>query len=185
MIAGVDRGDVCGVRGTLGDDAEAGRDDGETSRTIDRHSSARAVERAGRLVDIAGMILDRAVMALARASAATARASRSIAPISSARRDADARTATATSTSGEPSRARARGVITVSVERGDAERAYKRLRRIMMSEGAYEDLRASTEGHRKPSQLRVLARKERERRTMRQKLNSKLGWIVRQKERGF
>ena len=78
-----------------------------------------------------------------------------------------------------------RGVITVAVERGDAERAYKRLRRIMLSEGVYEDLRAMTEGHRKPSQLRVLARKERERRTVRQKLNSRLGWIMRQKERGF
>lgn len=78
-----------------------------------------------------------------------------------------------------------RGVITVAVERGDAERAYKRLRRIMMSEGVYEDLRATTEGHRKPSELRVLARKERERRTVRQRLNSRLGWIMRQKERGF
>jgi ribosomal protein S21 len=78
-----------------------------------------------------------------------------------------------------------RPMITIPVERGDAERAYKRLRRIMMSEGIYKDLRASTEGHRKPSQLRVLARKERERRTKRSKLNSKLGWIMRQKERGF
>lgn len=78
-----------------------------------------------------------------------------------------------------------RSVITVAVERGDAERAYKRMRRIMLSEGVYDDLRATTEGHRKPSELRVLARKERERRTMRMKLNSRLGWIMRQKDRGF
>jgi ribosomal protein S21 len=78
----------------------------------------------------------------------------------------------------------ARG-ITVNVERGDAERAYKRLRRIMLSEGIYKDLRASCEGHKKPSQLRVLARKERERRNFRSKINSRLGWIMRRKERGF
>jgi ribosomal protein S21 len=75
--------------------------------------------------------------------------------------------------------------ITVNVERGDAERAYKRLRRIMVSEGMYKDVRATTEGHRKPSEWKVLARKERERRTYRSKLNSKLGWIMRQKDRGF
>jgi len=59
------------------------------------------------------------------------------------------------------------------------------LRKIMVSEGIYKELRESTTGHRKPAELRVLARKERERRTRRSKLNSKLGWIMRQKERGF
>jgi ribosomal protein S21 len=78
-----------------------------------------------------------------------------------------------------------RGVITIPVDNGDAERAYKRLRKIMVSEGIYKELRESTMGHRKPAELRVLARKERERRTRRSKLNSKLGWIMRQKERGF
>jgi ribosomal protein S21 len=78
-----------------------------------------------------------------------------------------------------------RGVITIPVDNGDAERAYKRLRKIMVSEGIYKELRESTTGHRKPAELRVLARKERERRTRRSKLNSKLGWIMRQKERGF
>jgi ribosomal protein S21 len=75
--------------------------------------------------------------------------------------------------------------ITVMVERGDADRAYKRLRRIMVSEGIYQDFRSTTEGHKKPSELRVIARKERERRSYRSKLNSKLGWIMRRKERGF
>ena len=78
-----------------------------------------------------------------------------------------------------------RGVITIPVDNGDAERAYRRLRKIMVSEGIYKELRESTMGHRKPAELRVLARKERERRTRRSKLNSKLGWIMRQKERGF
>jgi len=78
-----------------------------------------------------------------------------------------------------------RGVITIPVDNGDAERAYRRLRKIMVSEGIYKELRESTTGHRKPAELRVLARKERERRTRRSKLNSKLGWIMRQKERGF
>jgi hypothetical protein len=55
----------------------------------------------------------------------------------------------------------------------------------MVSEGIYKDLRETTEGHRKPSELRVIARKEREQRSYRSKVNSKLGWIMRRKERGF
>jgi len=82
-------------------------------------------------------------------------------------------------------RATSARTITVMVERNEAERAYKRLRRIMINEGVYKDLRAAKEGYRKPSELRVIARKDRERRTYKSALNSKLGWIIRRKERGF
>lgn len=131
------------------------------------------------------MILDRIGAVAARVLASTRASTASHLAVARTDLLAGASTSSlATTTSATSTPFSARG-ITVNVERGDAERAYKRLRRIMLSEGIYKDLRASCEGHKKPSQLRVLARKERERRNFRSKINSRLGWIMRRKERGF
>ena len=137
------------------------------------------------------MRLDRVVVAVAR-RAMSSSSSSALGALSSRRAAVGAWGTTATAAAmttmmrgggfGDIAR---RGVITIPVDNGDAERAYRRLRKIMVSEGIYKELRESTTGHRKPAELRVLARKERERRTRRSKLNSKLGWIMRQKERGF
>ena len=137
------------------------------------------------------MFLDRVVVAVAR-RAMSSSSSSALGALSSRRAAVGAWGTTATAAAmttmmrgggfGDIAR---RGVITIPVDNGDAERAYRRLRKIMVSEGIYKELRESTTGHRKPAELRVLARKERERRTRRSKLNSKLGWIMRQKERGF
>ena len=141
------------------------------------HAPARLFSSSSMIFDRIGAVAAR-VLASTRASTAS--------HLAVARTDllAGASTSSLATTSATSTPFGARG-ITVNVERGDAERAYKRLRRIMLSEGIYKDLRASCEGHKKPSQLRVLARKERERRNFRSKINSRLGWIMRRKERGF
>jgi len=141
------------------------------------------------------MLLDRVVVAVARramssssssSSSSSALGARSLrAAVSSWGTTATAAATTTAMRGGGVGDIARRGVITIPVDNGDAERAYRRLRKIMVSEGIYKELRESTMGHRKPAELRVLARKERERRTRRSKLNSKLGWIMRQKERGF
>ena len=163
-------------------------------RAIEFDARARLVRR--RAVDEGGgrsvaMFLDRVVVAVAR-RAMSSSSSSALGALSSRRAAVGAWGTTATAAAmttmmrgggfGDIAR---RGVITIPVDNGDAERAYRRLRKIMVSEGIYKELRESTTGHRKPAELRVLARKERERRTRRSKLNSKLGWIMRQKERGF
>ena len=164
-------------------------------RAIEFDARARLVRR--RAVDEGGgrsvaMFLDRVVVAVARramsssASSSSALGARSRrAAVGSWGTTATAAAATPTMRGGGVGEIARRGVITIPVDNGDAERAYRRLRKIMVSEGIYKELRESTTGHRKPAELRVLARKERERRTRRSKLNSKLGWIMRQKERGF
>ena len=165
-------------------------------RAIEFDARARLVRR--RAVDEGGgrsvaMFLDRVVVAVARRAMSSSSSSSSALGALSRRAAVGAwgtaTTAAAAMTTmmrgggfGDIAR---RGVITIPVDNGDAERAYRRLRKIMVSEGIYKELRESTTGHRKPAELRVLARKERERRTRRSKLNSKLGWIMRQKERGF
>lgn len=67
---------------------------------------------------------------------------------------------------------------------GDVDRAMRKLKRTMINEGIEKDMK----GRRvfvKGSDQRVIAKRERDHRKWKKTLRSKLGWIMRRKDRGF
>jgi hypothetical protein len=66
----------------------------------------------------------------------------------------------------------------------------RRLKRTMINEKMFEAFKTRLgtgrdAGFKKPSEKRVLALKERDRRVFKKKLKQKIGWILRRRERGF
>jgi ribosomal protein S21 len=80
--------------------------------------------------------------------------------------------------------------IGVVVEDGNVDRAMRRLKRTMINEKMFDLFKerlggGKGSGFKKPSEHRVLALKERDRRVFKKKLKQKIGWILRRRERGF
>jgi ribosomal protein S21 len=67
---------------------------------------------------------------------------------------------------------------------GDVDRAMRKLKRTMINEGIEKAMKAH-QVFLKGSDARVVAKRERDHRKWRKALRSKLGWIVRRKDRGF
>ena len=83
-----------------------------------------------------------------------------------------------------------RSYVGVVVEDGNVDRAMRRLKRTMINEKMFEAFKTRLgtgrdAGFKKPSEKRVLALKERDRRVFKKKLKQKIGWILRRRERGF
>jgi ribosomal protein S21 len=83
-----------------------------------------------------------------------------------------------------------RSYVGVVVEDGNVDRAMRRLKRTMINEKMFEAFKTRLgtgrdAGFKKPSEKRVLALKERDRRVFKKKLKQKMGWILRRRERGF
>ena len=67
---------------------------------------------------------------------------------------------------------------------GDVDRAMRKLKRVMINEGIEKSMKRR-QVFLKGSDARVVARRERDHRKWRKALRSKLGWIMRRKDRGF
>ena len=67
---------------------------------------------------------------------------------------------------------------------GDVDRAMRKLKRTMINEGIEKSMKAR-KVFVKGSDQRVVAKRERDHRKWRKQLRSKLGWIMRRKDRGF
>ena len=67
---------------------------------------------------------------------------------------------------------------------GDVDRAMRKLKRVMINEGIEKSLKKRLV-FLKGSDARVVARRERDHRRWKKALRSKLGWIMRRKDRGF
>ena len=67
---------------------------------------------------------------------------------------------------------------------GDVDRAMRKLKRVMINEGIEKSLKKRLV-FLKGSDARVVARRERDHRKWKKALRSKLGWIMRRKDRGF
>ena len=83
-----------------------------------------------------------------------------------------------------------RSYVGVIVEDGNVDRAMRRLKRTMINEKMFDAFKerlgtGRDAGFKKPSEKRVLALKERDRRVFKKKLKQKIGWILRRRERGF
>ncbi|CAL6321253.1 unnamed protein product [Bathycoccus prasinos] len=66
----------------------------------------------------------------------------------------------------------------------------RRMKRTMINEKMFDAFKerlgqGRDAGFKKPSEKRVLALKERDRRVFKKKLKQKIGWILRRRERGF
>ena len=83
-----------------------------------------------------------------------------------------------------------RSYVGVVVEDGNVDRAMRRMKRTMINEKMFDAFKerlgqGRDAGFKKPSEKRVLALKERDRRVFKKKLKQKIGWILRRRERGF
>jgi ribosomal protein S21 len=67
---------------------------------------------------------------------------------------------------------------------GDVDRAMRKLKRVMINEGIEKNVKKRLV-FLKGSDARVVAKRERDHRKWKKALRSKLGWIMRRKDRGF
>jgi ribosomal protein S21 len=72
----------------------------------------------------------------------------------------------------------------VEVTNDDLERAIRKMKRRLKDDNGIKLLR-EREYYRKPSELKVLARKERDKRIAKKEFRSKLKWITNRRSRGF
>ncbi|XP_024400092.1 uncharacterized protein [Physcomitrium patens] len=74
--------------------------------------------------------------------------------------------------------------VMVEVTNDDLERAIRKMKRRLKDDNGIKLLR-EREYYRKPSELKVLARKERDKRIAKKEFRSKLKWITNRRSRGF